>query len=367
MNFGLGLAQNRIAGSTVDTAALEGDPAEVGSRILAIDPTPQTLSTIQNALAKADTSANVNSANLNNANVNSASVSNASGKKKTGAKISVAGLCSVRPSFRRSKHRGKTNMLSRRLFLKSSGIAAFGAGIAPGWLARAADTSTGSRKKVLVAIFQRGAVDGLNLVVPVRRTDATTICAPIWRSPRPLRKLATMTRPSILTDSSGSIRRSNRFKPMFTSNVLAIVHAVGSPDPTRSHFDAQDYMESGTPGRKATSDGWLNRSLPTEAGPPTPMRAIGFGAELPRALRGANAALAVNNLNDFKVRDDAGAASFESMYASTLDAALAGTARETFEAVRTVEAATKANLRARERRQISRTAVWAARCSRSPS
>src|SRR6201999_2781433 len=66
-------------------------------------------------------------------------------------------------------------------------------------------------------------------------------------------------------------------KPMFDSNRLAIVQAVGSPDPTRSHFDAQDYMESGTPGRKATDDGWLNRAMQTMPEPQaTPFRAVAF-------------------------------------------------------------------------------------------
>ncbi len=103
-------------------------------------------------------------------------------------------------------------------------------------------------------------------------------------------------------------------KPLFDARHLAIVDAVGSPDPTRSHFDAQDYMESGTPGLKATADGWMNRALPKESGPVSPVRAISIGANLARALRGHNDAVAVNNLNDFQVRDPRGAASFESMY-----------------------------------------------------
>ena len=125
---------------------------------------------------------------------------------------------------------------------------------------------------------------------------------------------------------------------MFDANRLAIVHAVGSPDPTRSHFDAQDYMESGTPGRKATSDGWLNRALPPLGDAhKSPVRAVSLGPSLSRTMRGHNDAVAINNLNEFKVQEAGGAATFESMYASTLDAALNNTGRETFDAVKLMQ------------------------------
>jgi uncharacterized protein (DUF1501 family) len=114
---------------------------------------------------------------------------------------------------------------------------------------------------------------------------------------------------------------------------LAIVHAVGSPDPTRSHFDAQDYMESGTPGLKATTDGWLNRALPVTIAKVSPVRAISLGPALPRTLRGAKSAIAVENLNNFTVRDAAASKVLQSMYAGTSDQILNGTGRETFEAV----------------------------------
>ncbi len=132
-------------------------------------------------------------------------------------------------------------------------------------------------------------------------------------------------------------------KPIYDAQKLAIVHAVGSPDPTRSHFDAQDYMESGTPGRKATTDGWLNRALGSQTAAPaaddhkSPVRAVNLGPVMARALRGRNEAVAINNLNDFKVRDADGAGTFESMYASTLDKMLNGTGRETFDAVKLMQ------------------------------
>jgi len=129
-------------------------------------------------------------------------------------------------------------------------------------------------------------------------------------------------------------------KPMFDARHLAIVDAVGSPDPTRSHFDAQDYMESGTPGYKGAADGWLNRALPalTDAAPPaSPLRAVSLGDTLARSLRGHNDAVAVRNLNDFQVHDTRGAASFESMYENSLDTMLHGTGKETFNAVKIMQ------------------------------
>src|SRR5438093_9090973 len=92
-------------------------------------------------------------------------------------------------------------------------------------------------------------------------------------------------------------------EPLFHKNQLAIVHAAGSPDATRSHFDAQDFMESGTPGLKSTEDGWLNRALealPSPAGTAA-FRAIALGPSLPRILAGSEPAVALNNINDFGV------------------------------------------------------------------
>src|SRR5581483_10500532 len=130
-------------------------------------------------------------------------------------------------------------------------------------------------------------------------------------------------------------------KPLYDAQHLAIVEAVGSPDPTRSHFDAQDYMESGTPGLKATSDGWMNRALLKEAGRVSPLRAVSLGPTLPRSLRGRNDAVAVNNLAEFKVGDARGAETFEQMYDSATDTVLHGAGKETFDAVRIMQAVQK--------------------------
>src|SRR6202451_3890503 len=225
-------------------------------------------------------------------------------------------------------------MLSRRLFLKSSALAMYGTSTAPAWLSRAlyAGDAPSPRKKILVAIFQRGAMDGLNVVVPHGEAAYYT-----------LRPNLAIPRPDWTADSR--IDLDGRFglhpalqplKPIYDAGQLAIVHAVGSPDPTRSHFDAQDYMESGTPGRKATTDGWLNRALPASADArKSPVRAVSLGPSLSRALRGHNEAVAINDLNEFKMNgpQQTTEGGFEAMYAQTVDHALRGEGTETFEAI----------------------------------
>ena len=128
--------------------------------------------------------------------------------------------------------------------------------------------------------------------------------------------------------------------PLFQKNQLAIVHAAGSPDPTRSHFDAQDYMESGTPGVKATEDGWLDRAIgtvPEENA--SPFRAVAMGPNLPRMLQGSTGAIAIPDLRQFKVQPQSAAMAgvaevgFEAMYSQSVDHALHGTGAETFEAI----------------------------------
>jgi uncharacterized protein (DUF1501 family) len=143
--------------------------------------------------------------------------------------------------------------LSRRFFLRNSAIAMAGIGSAPLWLERAAyaGEQQGQRKKILVAIFQRGAADGLNIVVPHGEQRYYGL-RPTIAIPRPSRAAAE-------GDNAAAIDLNGFFglhpslaslKPLWDQQHLAIVHAAGSPDPTRSHFDAQDYMESGTPGLK---------------------------------------------------------------------------------------------------------------------
>ena len=228
-------------------------------------------------------------------------------------------------------------MFSRRFFLKSSALAMVGVGSAPLWLSRAlyATDAPGQRKKILIAIFQRGAVDGLNVVVP-HGEAAYYAARPSIAIPRPGAEGS-----AIDLDGRFGLHPALRpLKPLWDQRQLAIVEAVGSPDPTRSHFDAQDYMESGTPGLKATRDGWLNRALTPETGA-SPVRAVSLSADLPRSLRGVHDALAIQNINDFQVKDAQAANTFESMYGTTPDQMLNGTGRETFDAIKLMQSIQK--------------------------
>jgi uncharacterized protein (DUF1501 family) len=233
-------------------------------------------------------------------------------------------------------------MTSRRIFIRNSALAIFGVGAIPAWLTRsvyAGNSDAKRRKKILVAIFQRGAVDGLNVVVPFGEPRYYDL-RPSIAIPRP------DGTPNSAVDLDGFFGLHPSLaglKPVFKARHLAIVDAVGSPDPTRSHFDAQDFMESGTPGLKATADGWLNRALPKAHGAASPLRAVSFSSGLPRTLRGTNDAIALNNLNDFQVRDQKSAATFESMYDHSLDTVLHGTGKETFSAVKIMQSIQKQN------------------------
>jgi uncharacterized protein (DUF1501 family) len=224
--------------------------------------------------------------------------------------------------------------------MRNSALAIFGVGAIPLWLSRsvyAGDAYGKRRKKILVAIFQRGAVDGLNMVVPFGEPRYYQL-RPSIAIPKPDGTSAS----AVDLDGFFGLHPSlASLKPMFDARHLAIVDAVGSPDPTRSHFDAQDYMESGTPGLKVTGDGWMNRALLKPVGGASPLRAVSLGSGLSRTLRGPNDAIAVNNLNDFQVRDQKSAATFESMYDHSHDTVLHGTGKETFSAVKIMQSIQK--------------------------
>ncbi|MGJ5814200.1 DUF1501 domain-containing protein [Paludibaculum fermentans] len=222
-------------------------------------------------------------------------------------------------------------MATRRVFLKNSALALFGAGVAPQWLARAA-AGPGSRK-ILVAVLQRGAADGLNIVVPHGDKRYSE-----------LRPTIGIAREKVidLDGFFGLHPQLEPLKPLYDAKQIAIVHATGSPDATRSHFDAQDYMESGTPGLKSTSDGWMNRALAHETNP-SPLRAVSASGNLAKTLRGPQAAVAIGNMSDFQVRDRKMASEYQSMYAASSDARLQTAGRETFEALRMMESVRRAN------------------------
>jgi uncharacterized protein (DUF1501 family) len=213
-------------------------------------------------------------------------------------------------------------MTSRRVFLKSGAMTMLSLGFAPSFLARAAAAAP-ARKRLLVAIFQRGAVDGLNMIVPFGEAEYSRL-RPTIGVPRPG---ASGDAAIDLDGFFGLHPRMAALKPLWDNHSLAVVHACGSPDTTRSHFDAQDYMESGTPGVKSTRDGWLNRclqarrALPGQA--PTAFRAVALSSHLPRMLQGAAPSLAMSEIDGFRLRGRAGAEageSFEAAYAAARSA-----------------------------------------------
>src|SRR5262249_19856557 len=225
-------------------------------------------------------------------------------------------------------------MLSRRVFLKNGAFAFVSLGFAPSFMARTAVAASG-RSKQLIAIFQRGAVDGLSVVVPHGESEYYR-ARPSIAIPRPNAGAGAVID---LDGFFGFNPRLQPWKPLWDARPLAIVHACGSPDSTRSHFDAQDYMESATPGVKSTADGWLNRYLQSQhAEHATPFRAVALTPQLPRMLQGTAPALAVSQLAQFGIRagqsSESVGASFEAEYAAAADAVLSGTGREAFNAIK---------------------------------
>jgi uncharacterized protein (DUF1501 family) len=222
---------------------------------------------------------------------------------------------------------------NRRVFVKGGAVALLSLGFAPHFLAEAAAAAT-RRRKVLVVVFQRGAVDGLNMVVP-HGDGAYYAARPTIAIPRPGQNDGAL-------DLDGYFGLHPRLAPLhalYTRGQLAVVHACGSPDPTRSHFDAQDYMETGTPGIKSTQDGWLNRLLGQrhDAEHAGAMRAVALSAQLPRVLQGASPALAMSSIERMNVTGNAHAGdAFEAQYAAAADQVLRQTGREAFAAMKTL-------------------------------
>ncbi|MGO8969081.1 MAG: DUF1501 domain-containing protein [Myxococcaceae bacterium] len=222
----------------------------------------------------------------------------------------------------------------RRFFLKSTGLAFLGLGFAPGFLRRAVAQTTGGRH-TLVLVFLRGGADGLSFVPPVG--DAAYYAA------RPTLALA---RPGA---DGGALKLDGTFGlhpalsalyPLWQDNALAVVQAAGLQGATRSHFDAQDFCETGTPGCKTTADGWLNRSLQQLPEPQAgAFRAVALQGTLPRSLQGAAPAVAVEALSSFHLQGKGGLDSFEALYAGAVDEALRTTGQEAFEALRATASA----------------------------
>jgi len=224
--------------------------------------------------------------------------------------------------------------MNRRFFMRDGALAVAGTAALPGFLVRSALAQAAVPGRRLVVIFQRGAADGLNVVVPYREKN--------YYAMRP--GIAIPQNQVIDLDGFFGLHPAlAAFKPLYDQGNLAIVHAAGSPDMSRSHFDAQDFMESGTPGVKATEDGWLNRALQEEdlrrRQQHTAFRALAFGSQVPRTLAGKVPAIALASVNSFAVGGRGPAPSpaanaFEAMYGQSGDQILHSTGEETFEAVK---------------------------------
>ena len=228
-------------------------------------------------------------------------------------------------------------MLTRRVFLKSSGVALVTLGFAPSFVGRAAAAS-GGRRKLLIAVFQRGAVDGLNMIVPHGE--------PAYYAARPSIAIARPQRDGGAIDLDGFFGlhpRMSALMPLWDNGSIAVVHACGSPDATRSHFDAQDYMESATPGMKSTRDGWLNRYLQAAHRAHDPLNAIALTRQMPRSLQGSAPAIALGSVSEFGLRGDLHMQrGFQSAYESVADPALSAAASEAFQAMRRLSGAAAA-------------------------
>src|SRR6059036_393108 len=233
--------------------------------------------------------------------------------------------------------------ISRRVFVKAGGLTLVSLGLDPLFLARAAFAARRpggpSAHPILVCLFQRGAVDGLNMIVP--HGD------PLYYEERP--RIAVPQNTVVDLDGHFGLHPSLApLKELWDNKSLAAIHAVGSPDSTRSHFDAQDYMETGTPGVKATGDGWVNRycSHDREHAPPgTPFRAVAFGPQLPRILAGSAPSLAIDDLQAFGLRvpqegaRDKLTRAFEELYDGAGTGLLASSSREGFQAIQMLKRA----------------------------
>lgn len=234
--------------------------------------------------------------------------------------------------------------MKRSAFIKGAGLALFGIGVGgvPTFIAKAANTfkeqKLYKKGKILVCIFQRGAMDGLMAVTPF--TDE------FLKAARPTIFMeAGNGKPLIDLDGRFGLHPGFKsFEPLFREKRLAIVHGMGSPNNTRSHFDAQDFMESGTPFNKGTNSGWLNRAVGLLGHDATPLRAVSVTSSLPRSLYGDNPALAINNLQDFTIqmRGNSKAASmvsksFEDLYDEASSSLLKETGKESFDAIKMLQ------------------------------
>ena len=236
--------------------------------------------------------------------------------------------------------------MQRRVFLRSGAFALVTLGLNPSFLRRTAfatELRGAARGKILIVLFQRGAADALNMVVP--HGDPQYYA---------LRPTISIPRPGSRADGAldldgffGLHPALSPLRPFWERGMLAPIHAVGSPSATRSHFDAQDYMESGTPDLKSTPDGWLNRYLAArgtcaecEAQAAKPFRAVAMTEQTPRILAGPAPVIAMSSLDDFTIRaTGSDVERLEALYRTGRADIVHGAGAETFDAVKMLRAA----------------------------
>jgi len=244
--------------------------------------------------------------------------------------------------------------MNRRAFMKSGAMALVTGGLTPSFLERGifsadflrgAGTFGNARGKVLICLFQRGAADALNMVVPFGE-QAYYRLRPTIAIPQP-----TSGRAGAALDLDGFFGLHPSLAPLndlWRRGMLAPVHAVGSPSTTRSHFDAQDYMESGTPDVKSTRDGWLNRYLAVRGtcdecnagAKPAPFQAVSMTQQTPRILQGQAAVVAMNSLDQFAIRTPASQVErIEALYRTGSSDVVHAAGGEMVEAMRVLRAA----------------------------
>jgi uncharacterized protein (DUF1501 family) len=204
---------------------------------------------------------------------------------------------------------------SRRSFIKSAGLGFIALGLPPPFLVRAAGAEGNSRGKVLVVVFQRGGMDGLNVVIPFKDRAYYT-----------LRPSIAVAEPAAGEERGLDLDGFYAFHPalsplksIYDKGHLAVVHAAGSPENTRSHFDAQDYMEIGTPGIKSTPDGWLNRCLNGKPLGDSPFRGVAVSPQTPRIMAGPASTLTISSIEEFRLRHAGLAPALQKLYANSGD------------------------------------------------
>lgn len=237
---------------------------------------------------------------------------------------------------------------SRRSFLKSTGLGFLAFGLPPSFLVRAAGAEQNTRGKSIVVVFQRGGMDGLNVVIPFKDQAYYAL-----RPTIAVKEPASGDERGIDLDGYFALHPALApLKTIYDKGQLAIVHAAGSPDNSRSHFDSQDYMELGTPGIKSTPEGWLNRYLSEKRAAGSPFRGVAVSPQMPRTLAGRAPALSMSSIEEFRLRNLAMAGALEKLYSNSADPLFRQGGKSLFEAM--------ARLRAIESRIPPSTATYSA-------